>query len=84
MIRPTSEVDIHVKGCHGQRRVRYEWPSFTSIHTLYLYIYYVCEYYYCFCLANVPQALVKLSFETFIFVIIYLLMGPCLPCLSQC
>jgi len=58
-------------------------PSHQSTHCFSLYIYYVCEYYYCFCLANVPQALVTF-FETFSFVIIYLLMGPWLPCLSQC
>lgn len=26
-------------GCHGQRKVRYEWHSFTSIHSLFLCVY---------------------------------------------
>lgn len=31
-----SGCPCHCFGCHGQRKVRYEWPSFTSIHSLFL------------------------------------------------
>lgn len=36
-----SGCPCHCFGCHGQRKVRYEWPSFTSIHSLFLYVFLV-------------------------------------------